>query len=431
MRDAPGIQTLRQRFFDEGVRPLGWLPDWVWQSWQRCQAAGVKPGDQVAFEPVSSGKAGYLAGRDHVLLKAAGPAFDELQAAVAHSGCKVLLTDRHGVILRVTPAARDEGEVLHAACRVGVDLGGATAGASAPALALSLPASAPGPRLLQQGEHFHDALSGMRCAASVIRNRHGSVVAALDLSVEGRGFGFDAAWLVHSYARRIENRLRVAQTRQQLLLRLHSSPLLVHGWSAGLAAVDEAGRISWMDDTAAALLGVSPLAPTPHRAEALLGQDLAGLMRLGLGPRAQPLTLPNGLTVWLQAQYRDLGRGEDDATAQALAIDDGPADGAEGADGWDVSDLAATAVPPNAADSPSSGARLSGSPAAGAHEPQASLLPASPAAQAATLAEINQELITRVLADCGGNIARAARRLGVSRGLLYRRLRATGGTPRN
>lgn len=377
----------------------------------------------MAFEPVSSGKAGYLAGRDHVLLKAAGPAFDELQAAVAHSRCKVLLTDRHGVILRVTPAAREDGEVLHAACRVGVDLGGATAGASAPALALSLPASAPGPRLLQQGEHFHDALGGMRCAASVIRNRHGSVVAALDLSVEGRGFGFDAAWLVHSYARRIENRLRVAQTRQQLLLRLHSSPLLVHGWSAGLAAVDEAGRISWMDDTAAALLGVSPLAPTPHRAEALLGQDLAGLMRLGLGPRAQPLTLPNGLTVWLQAQYRDLGRGEDDATAHPRAIGDGLADGAEG---WDVTDLAATAVPPGAADVPSSGKRPSSSPAAGARETEAPLPPASPAAQAATLAEINQELITRVLADCGGNIAQAARRLGVSRGLLYRRLRAAG-----
>ncbi|WP_420319432.1 helix-turn-helix domain-containing protein [Hydrogenophaga intermedia] len=33
-------------------------------------------------------------------------------------------------------------------------------------------------------------------------------------------------------------------------------------------------------------------------------------------------------------------------------------------------------------------------------------------------------MITETLAACGGNIARAARQLGVSRGLLYRRLRA-------
>jgi transcriptional regulator of acetoin/glycerol metabolism len=39
------------------------------------------------------------------------------------------------------------------------------------------------------------------------------------------------------------------------------------------------------------------------------------------------------------------------------------------------------------------------------------------------LGEHQRDLIDRVLAECEGNISRAARRLGVSRGLLYRRRR--------
>jgi transcriptional regulator of acetoin/glycerol metabolism len=45
---------------------------------------------------------------------------------------------------------------------------------------------------------------------------------------------------------------------------------------------------------------------------------------------------------------------------------------------------------------------------------------------AATLDTHRDRLITDTVAACGGNIARAARQLGVSRGLLYRRLRAQG-----
>jgi transcriptional regulator of acetoin/glycerol metabolism len=35
----------------------------------------------------------------------------------------------------------------------------------------------------------------------------------------------------------------------------------------------------------------------------------------------------------------------------------------------------------------------------------------------------NRELIERTLQECGGNVSKAARKLGVSRGVIYRRLR--------
>lgn len=43
-------------------------------------------------------------------------------------------------------------------------------------------------------------------------------------------------------------------------------------------------------------------------------------------------------------------------------------------------------------------------------------------ASRSTLVDHSQRLIESTLAQCGGNIAKAARALGVSRGMLYRRL---------
>ncbi|HEY8708240.1 MAG TPA: helix-turn-helix domain-containing protein, partial [Burkholderiaceae bacterium] len=40
----------------------------------------------------------------------------------------------------------------------------------------------------------------------------------------------------------------------------------------------------------------------------------------------------------------------------------------------------------------------------------------------ASLRESDQKLVERTVAECGGNVSRAARALGVSRGLVYRHL---------
>lgn len=45
----------------------------------------------------------------------------------------------------------------------------------------------------------------------------------------------------------------------------------------------------------------------------------------------------------------------------------------------------------------------------------------------ATLQDLELDAIRRAVAECGGNISRASRRLGVSRNTLYRKLRASGG----
>jgi transcriptional regulator of acetoin/glycerol metabolism len=374
------LALARRRFFVDGERPAGAVTDALWQSWQRCLQAGLRPEQRPVFEPVSRSRVSYLLARDHVLLKAAERPFEELQAAVARSRCKVLLTDRHGVLLRVTPAALEDGAVMHAACRTGVDLSEAITGSTAPTLS----ALTGGSCSVHGAEHFHDQLAQVYCAAAPIRNRHGTVVAVLDLSIEGRPFGFDARWLVQAYANSIENNLRIAQTRQQVLLRLHSSPAALPTPSTGLAAVDEGGRVSWLNATAAGLVGVDAADARPLRVDALLGCGIDALLAFTHDRAPRALLLPNGLTVWLQAEFRPLGDASDDAAATSAE---------------------ATEPPPPAA-------------AASAIDP-----PRPGAADDATLAQLSRHLIEQALAACGGNVSQAARRLGVSRGLLYRRLR--------
>ena len=375
-----GVQQLalaRRRFFIDGERPAGPVPDALWHSWQRCLQAGLRPEQRPVFEPVSRSRISYLQARDHVLLKAAQRPFDELQTAVARSRCKVLLTDRHGVLLRVTAAAREDGPVLHAACRAGVDLRETLAGSTAPSLS-ALSGSA---CTMHGAEHFHDQLAQVHCAAAPIRNRHGTIVAVLDLSIEGRPFGFDARWLVQAYANTIESTLRISQTRQQVLLRLHSAPAALRSPGTGLVAVDEGGRVSWINATAAGLVGVDAAEARPLRVEALLGCGVEALLAFTHDRAPRPLLLPNGLTVWLEAEFRPLGDASEDTPAA------GPDAGAPAASGT---------VDAGAADE-------SGT---------------------TTLAQLNRQLIEQALAACGGNVSQAARRLGVSRGLLYRRLKA-------
>lgn len=380
--EAQRVALARRRFFVDGERPAGAVADALWHSWQRCLQAGLRPEQRPVFEPVSRSRVSYLLARDHVLLKAAERPFEELQAAVARSRCKVLLTDRHGVLLRVTPAALEDGAVMHAACRAGVDLSETITGSTAP----SLSALTGGSCSVHGAEHFHDQLSQVYCAAAPIRNRHGTVVAVLDLSIEGRPFGFDARWLVQAYANSIENNLRIAQTRQQVLLRLHSSPAALPTPGTGLAAVDEGGRVSWLNATAAGLVGVDAAEARPLRVDALLGCGIDALLAFTHDRAPRALLLPNGLTVWLQAEFRPLGDASEDAAATS----------------------AEALAPP--APAPAAATDLIEPPRPGA-------------AGDATLAQLSRHLIEQALSACGGNVSQAARRLGVSRGLLYRRLR--------
>jgi sigma-54 dependent transcriptional regulator, acetoin dehydrogenase operon transcriptional activator AcoR len=366
----------RERFFDEGQRPSGLVDEAVLQSWMRCCSARRQPREAVSFEPVSRSRMHSSLGRNRDLLQASNPELGHMEAALGGTDCRVLLTDDQGVIIHATPlAGRRHQPLLEAASRVGVNIAESHVGTNAPGIVARTGQAC----TVNGAEHFFDCLGAMHCAAAPIRDIHGRLAGVLDISVEGQAFPFDAAAVVASYAATIENRLLLLQSAEHLVLCFQASPSLLGTPLEALAGIDRAGHLVWLNAAARRLTGCGD--PADRGVPAVFGATAEQLLSLSRERGARTWRLPNGLGVWIKSRA-PLGDGVDFRHAVALA----PA--------------------------PATGVAHAGTP-----------VPAPAAAQPATLLDHSQRLIETTLAEHDGNIARAARALGVSRGMLYRRLR--------
>lgn len=369
----------RQRFFEEGVRPTGLVSEAVIQSWSRCLQQHQEPGRVPEFNPVTASRIHSVLGRNRVLLDAAAGELQRLQHTLAGTTAVALLVDPQGVVMHTTWTRPQPEEVLlPLAARVGVCLSEDQVGTNAPGLS----ARTAHATTVMGIEHFCTVAQRLYCAAAPVRDIHGRLAAVLDLTSEGVPFGFDAAAVVGLYATAIENRLLCAQARGQLLVRLQLEPNLLATTMAGLLGLDERGRIAWINPTAAALLGLrtSPAGPEPLDAEEVLGQRAEVLLAWACSGEPMATRLPNGLTLWLRCTLHDGAHAAGEVPATLPVPPPAPAP------------LAAEPLPPGT-----------------------------------TLRDVDRQLIERALQACGGNLSRAARKLGVSRGLIYRHLRSTRG----
>lgn len=372
---AQRLAWARQRFFERGEAPTGLVSEALIQSWQRCVRAGREGSERVAFEPVSAVRLDSALRRSRQLCEAAAESFQRLELALGGTGCRLLLADADGMIVRLSqvPTHGPSAAVLPHLARLGVNVSESLLGTNAPGVVLRTgqACSVSGP------EHFFDQVAAIHCAAAPIRDTQGRVAGVLDLSIEDRSFGFDAQPLVGMYASAIENRLLRAQSSEHLVVELQTSPDLLGTPLAGLIGIASGGQVAWMNGMAARLVGGQLPQSEPGPAETVLGLGMAALLDCSRGGELALLRLPNGLNVWMRAQLQ-------------------ARDGARR--------VFATAV----------------APAAAAPEPAA---PAAAPMSAPSLIAASRELIVKAVQDCGGNISEAARRLGVSRGRVYRQTR--------
>jgi transcriptional regulator of acetoin/glycerol metabolism len=364
------LALARQRYFEEGVRPSGLVHEGLIQSWSRCVQARRDPHESVEFNPVTTSRVHSALQRSRLLVSSAAGELSQLESTLAGTACTAILTDAQGVVVHAIRSAGDDGAVLMPlASRVGVDLAEEHVGTTAPGVTLRTGQAC----VVLGAEHFFGCLQVMYCAAAPIRDIHGQLAGVLDVSSESRPFGFDAGAVVNLYATTIENRLLRAQSTEHIVVHLQTAPTLLGTPMEGLAGLDAQGRIAWVNSAAGRLLGLAcPSSGTP--AENVFGLDLTALARLTRNDQPSVHRLPNGLTVWLGAcmQSNDgagplVGLGAPSTTASASS------------------------------DTPS---------------------PAAP-----TLRDNDRHLIRQTVQACGGNVSKAARTLGVSRGLIYRHLR--------
>jgi len=358
----------------------------VIQSWLRCSRQHGDTQRRVAFDPVTPSRLHATLGRNRELLDAACGELAAMEDALAGTDCRVLLTDRDGVMLYASPrAAGAHQPVLRSTARVGINISEQVVGTTAPGIVASTGQAC----TVIGAEHYFDLLCEMQCAAAPIRGIDGALAGVLDLTLEATRFSFDAASVVGLHATAIENRLLQTQSREHLILRFQACASLLGTPLEALAGVAADGTVAWLNGAGRRLVGQLPDDSGARGVECVLGHDLASLLRLGRRDAAQPLRLASGLGVWMQA-----------ALSAPDGVDFRHAVGTAGEAGSDAA--APDACPADAL-------------------PPASAVPA--AAARASLREHSRQLIEETLAGYGGNVSKAARQLRVSRGTLYRRLR--------
>ncbi|MCU0762591.1 MAG: Fis family transcriptional regulator [Hydrogenophaga sp.] len=385
----------RERFFEEGVRPSGLVGEAVLQSWLRCCKDHRQPQHAVQFEPVSRSRSHASLNRNHQLLQAGNAELGHMEAALGGTDCRVLLTDAQGVIIHATAQpSGSQQPLLRAASRVGVNIAEQQIGTSAPGIVVRTGEAC----TVDGAEHFHQCLQGLYCAAAPIHDIRGQLAGVLDVSVEGGRFPFDALAVVSTYATTIENRLLQLQSSEHLVLHFQASPTFLDTPLEALAGVGPDGRVLWLNGAAQRLTGCTLAGPTT--VDEVFGSPVEHLLDLHRQHRLHLLRLPNGLSVWVKGHLH----------------------GHDGVDFNHAVSTPAASCAPTSDPSPHRLAEEAGVDAGGnAGDPHEAA--PQPQATAATLVDHSQRLIETTLAECGGNIAKAARALGVSRGMLYRRLR--------
>ena len=364
------LALARQRYFEEGTRPSGLVSEGVIQSWSRCVQARRDPGERIAFNPVTPSRIHSALARSQLMLRAAADDLAQLEHTLAGTACTAMLTDAQGVVVHATQSATDHGErLLPLARRVGVNIGEDHIGTGAPGVTISTGQ----PCLVLGGEHFFGHLQVLHCAAAPIHDVRGQLAAVLDMTCEGRPFGFDAAAVVGMYATTIENQLLRAQSTEHLVVHLQTTPALLGTPIEGLAGVDTHGRVAWVNNVAARLLGMTK-GVADVGTEEVFGLDTHRLVALTREAGSSAHRLPNGLNVWLRARLQ----ARDGMSAPVFQL-----------------------------------------PRMAAPEPAAAVVASVPG----TLRESDRDLIARTVRACDGNVSKAARQLGVSRGLVYRHLK--------
>ena len=337
---------------------------WIERSWQRCLQSGKRPDHAITFDVVNPQTMRRTREANYLLAEAARPILEKLGAAIASTRYFAILTNADGVVVDVNGAIDRRDPRADLITRIGVNLSEQSVGTTAIGAALAELQ----PVWLHRGEHFYDVNCAYSCAGAPLFGPDGQCVGMLDLT------GVDAVerpelkHLVVQSARDIENAL-VRSKPHQLMIRLAWTSYSLGEDSDGLVCMDGDGYVTGANTAARHMLSV-----LGNSAQRLMHCDdlfaISGDLLFDSAKRSSGLNTP-GIEVPLWSGLR----------VHALALPSGP---------------------------------NGRSPAKSERAPKAdSALP---------LKDVETAMIRQAVTDAKGNVMKAARRLGISRATVYRRL---------
>ena len=246
------LASLRHEWLSQGLLPPAQqLTHWISRSWQRCLDMGFLPGQKLGFDLVSKAMVKRAQDESHALVQAARPILDSLDLTLQRTRYFAILTNASGVVVAAHGPIDPQDARATRITRIGVDLSEKAVGTTAIGAALIEQRTI----WLHKEEHFFDDTSVYSCAGAALFGPLGGLIGMLDLT------GIDAPerpelrHLVTQSARRIENRLVLTQPSQLVLhFNWPGQPLLA--LDDALICLDDDGRINGFNTYARQVLGL-------------------------------------------------------------------------------------------------------------------------------------------------------------------------------
>jgi transcriptional regulator of acetoin/glycerol metabolism len=335
------------------------VPPWIAQSWQRCLSMGLQPDQSVDFDAISAQQMRRVQEASRPLVQAAQPVLAELARAIADIRYFAILTNAQGIVVDVHGPVDRQDRRAGVIARVGVDLSEKAVGTTAISAALTELQ----PVWLHRGEHFFQNNSVYSCAGAPVFGPDGRCAGMLDLTGIETTERPALKHLVRRSARSIENSWLLS-TAHALVLRLNWPGNQPGDDSDGLLTLDRDGHIVGANPTARQMLSLSPATQgqTLHASDVFASSWESLFDAASRQSGTQELPLWSGLR--LQTQALQPGQSATQPTAPRPAQDSAPK----------------------------------------------------------PLKDVQTEMIREAVNQARGNVAEAARSLGISRATVYRKL---------
>jgi sigma-54 dependent transcriptional regulator, acetoin dehydrogenase operon transcriptional activator AcoR len=230
---------------DRGSLQSSHIDSWIERSWKRCLSMGYEPQTAVQFAQISNQDLRRVEVENHDLIRVAKPLMDKLGRAIANTNYFAILTNAHGIVIDTNGPIDQIDKRAKLISRIGVDLSEHAVGTTAIGAALTEMQ----PVWLHRGEHFFNDNTAFSCAGSPLFGSNGQCIGMLDLTGIMVPERPELKHLTSLTARTIENALLLQQPHN-LLLRINWPGQPLGEDTDGLIALNSDGNILGANQTA-------------------------------------------------------------------------------------------------------------------------------------------------------------------------------------